>query len=128
MSLKKFIEINLKLRVELIALISSGNQNIAYLINWLKKLLIPSSNMIYSDIIHFIFKNTPKKLKIITIFVTKMEYNFCLQYNDKIADLKNPAKNVGLKTLFSPIKCKIFDTKITIYQYRPKKKIVMNLS
>ena len=60
MSLKKFIEINLKLRVELIALISSGNQNIAYLINWLKKLLIPSFNMIYSDIIHFIFKNTKK--------------------------------------------------------------------
>ena len=79
--------------------------------------------MIYSDIIHFIFKNTPKKLKIITIFVTKMEYNFCLQYNDKIADLKNPAKNVGLKTPFSPIKCKIFDTKITIYLYRPKKKL-----
>ena len=37
MSQKKFIEINLKLRVELIALISSGNQNIAYLINLAKK-------------------------------------------------------------------------------------------
>ena len=53
--------------------------------------------MIYSDIIHFIFKNTTKKLKIITIFVTKTEYNFCLQYNDKMAYLKNLAKNVGLK-------------------------------
>ena len=51
MSLKKFIEINLKLRVELIALISSGNQNIAYLINWLKKLLIASFYMIsYRDL------------------------------------------------------------------------------
>ena len=123
MSQKKYIEINLKLRVELIALISSGNQNIAYLINLAKKLLIPSFNMIYSDIIHFIFKNTPKKLKIITIFVTETEYKFCLQYNDKIAYLKNSAKNVGLKTPFIPIKCKI-----TIYLYRPKKKIVMNLS
>ena len=37
MSQKKFIEINLKLRVELIALISSGNQNINYLINLAKK-------------------------------------------------------------------------------------------
>ena len=79
-------------------------------------------------ILYILYLKIQKKLKIITIFVTKTEYNFCLQYNNKIADLKNPAKNVGLKTLFSPIKCKIFDTKITIYLYRPKKKIVMNLS
>ena len=48
---KKFIEKNLKRRVELIALILSGNQNIAYLINWLKKLLIASFYMIsYRDL------------------------------------------------------------------------------